>query len=156
MAEFVVGEDDPYITPAEASGFTETALYSEVQDFITKMASEFSDNIQVKTIATLPTGHEMWLVIVSPEGKFTNDEMTLPNVYVTAAIHPGESSGLNAGLMLMRNMVTNTTVDWQANLLFVPIFNVGGYLRQVPEGRINQRTEYQWSSCERQLVEFES
>ena len=79
-----------------------------------------------------------WLVIVSPEGKFTNDEMTLPNVYVTAAIHPGESSGLNAGLMLMRNMVTNTTVDWKANLLFVPIFNVGGYLRQVPEGRINQ------------------
>ena len=60
VAEFVVEDkDDPFVTPAEASDFTETARYSEVKDFITKMASEFSDKIRVKTIATLPTGHDM-------------------------------------------------------------------------------------------------
>lgn len=65
--------------------------------------------------------------------------MTKPIVYMTAGIHSGESMGVSAGMMLIRNLVTMeeyTDILENVNFLFVPLFNVQGNLR--PNGRINQ------------------
>lgn len=67
--------------------------------------------------------------------------MTKPIVYMTADIHSGESMGVSAGMMLIRNLVTMeeyTDILENVNFLFVPLFNVQGYLRQSANGRINQ------------------
>ena len=67
--------------------------------------------------------------------------MTKPVFFATAGIHPGESSGVNAGMMFIRNLVTDpaySDILNDVNFFFVPIFNVQGYLRQSPSGRINQ------------------
>ena len=49
--------------------------------------------------------------------------------------------GISAGMMLIRNLVTMeaySEVLENVNFLFVPLFNVQGYLRQSADGRINQ------------------
>ena len=138
--EFLVNTDDPHITQAEASGFEETATYQEVTDFFVKLAED-SDYVQVKSMATLANDDKLWLVTVSGEQKFSPADMTKPVVFVTAGIHPGESSGVNAGMMLIRNLVKKEGMQAildTVNFLFVPVLNVQGYLRQSAEGRMNQ------------------
>jgi murein tripeptide amidase MpaA len=141
--EFVVSANDPFITPAEASNFTETANYTQVMDFFTKLADE-SPYVQVQTLTTLANGEDLVMVTVSGQEQFEPNSMTtssLPIVYMTAGIHPGESMGVNAGMMFLRNLVSqeaNKDILNKVNFLFVPIMNIQGYLRQSPNGRINQ------------------
>src|SRR5690606_38881917 len=56
-------------------------------------------------------------------------------------IHPGESEGKDATLMLLRDMVTrNMHKDLleKSSIIFIPIFNVDGHERSGPYNRINQ------------------
>ena len=142
MSDFVIA-DAQYVTPVELSNFTQTATYTEVTDFFTKLASE-SPYVELKSISKLPNGEDMWLVIVSGEEKFDSTDMTNPIVYATASIHAGESSGTNAGMMFVRNLVMKDKDDVHkkilesVNFLFVPVMNVYGYERQKENGRLNQ------------------
>lgn len=140
VVDFVVDASDPFVTPAEATDFQETATYEEVTDFFVRLSQE-SEYVQVSSIATMANGEELWLVTVSGAQQFTPDAMTSPTFFATAGIHPGESSGVNAGMMFIRNLVTKSEYSEllnSVNFLFVPILNVQGYLRQDPHGRINQ------------------
>ncbi|CAB9498639.1 Zn_pept [Seminavis robusta] len=139
VQEFVVS-DGSYVTPAETTDFQETATYQEVTDFFSRLAQE-SDAVQVQSILTMPNGEELWLVTVSGEQRFSPDDMQNPTILATAGIHAGESSGVNAGMMFVRNLVFNEEYKEllnSVNFLFVPVFNIQGYLRQSPQGRINQ------------------
>lgn len=139
IRDFVVLDSD-LTTPGEVSDFQETASYEEVTAFFTTLAEQ-SPYVQVSSIATLANNEDVWLVTVSGEEKFSSEDMTNPIVFATAAIHPGESSGVNAGMMFIRNLVTKEEykpILDSVNFLFVPVMNVQGYLRQSPNGRINQ------------------
>lgn len=96
--EFVVSMEDPLVTPAEASGFNERATYEEVTAFFTQLASE-SEFVQVSSMGKFANGEDLWLVTVSGEQVFDGSAMTKPVLYATAGIHPGESSGVNAGMV---------------------------------------------------------
>jgi hypothetical protein len=97
---FMVDSDDPLITPVEASGFNETATYQQVTDFFVDLAAQ-SDFVQVESLMKFANGEDLWLVKISGEGAFDKDtsNVTNPIVYMTAGIHPGESSGVNAGMV---------------------------------------------------------
>lgn len=151
-------------TPAESSNYTETATYEEVTEFIKRLEREAPDNmIDVRSLTKLPNGEDLWLVTVSSsssseEGNNNKSPESLrssgkPTVFIHSAIHPGESSGVNAGLMLVRDMVVSTTtttekedkeppsMKWlldKVNLIWIPILNIQGYKRQSPTGRTNQ------------------
>jgi murein tripeptide amidase MpaA len=136
----LAARDDPFLTPAESSNFTETATYEEVSEFFTRLAEE-SDYVQVKSLVTLANGEDLWLVTVSGEMQFEAAAMTKPIVLATGAIHPGESSGVNAGMMFLRNLVLKEEYSdllSKVNFLFIPVLNIQGYLRQSVNGRINQ------------------
>jgi hypothetical protein len=136
----IVALDDPFVTPVELSDFNETATYEEVTDFFSRLAAT-SEFVAVDSLMKFANGEDMWLVTVSGEKAFTADTMTNPIIYVTAGIHAGESSGVNAGMMFVRNLVQDpeyADLLNSINFLFIPVFNLQGYLRQSPNGRINQ------------------
>eukprot|EP00977_Amphora_coffeiformis_P017777 scaffold5899_cov167-Amphora_coffeaeformis.AAC.5 len=138
--DFVVDESHPFVTPAEASNFTETATYEEITTFFMDLARR-NRHVQIKSIAKLSTGEDLWMVTVSGERKFEPDEMNEPVVLVTAGMRGDESSGVNAGMMFIRNLVSNPEnrlVLRYINFIFIPVMNVQGYLRQSPNGRITQ------------------
>jgi hypothetical protein len=165
-AAFIAASGDPFITPAEASAFSETATYDEVTDFFTRLSSQ-SEFVRVQSLSELANGENLWMVTVSGEQKFSATEMANPVMYVTAGIHPGESSGVNAGMMFVRNLVMDPAYDdllKSINFLFIPILNVQGYLRQSENGRINQfgpntsgrRTNSHWHNLNRDFAKLDT
>jgi hypothetical protein len=134
--------------------------------FWTDLAAS-SDFVQLKTLLTFPSGEEIILVTVSGEKAFKAEDMTKPIVYMTAGIHSGESMGVSAGMMFVRNLVTMeqySEVLENINFLFVPLFNVQGYLRQSANGRINQhgpntsgrRVNDQWMNLNRDFGKLDT
>src|SRR5919199_4128879 len=60
---------------------------------------------------------------------------------VQANIHAGETDGGDAGLALLRDMAITHTRERlldHVTLLFIPVYNVDGYVRRSPYNRINQ------------------
>ncbi|KAG7346874.1 zinc carboxypeptidase [Nitzschia inconspicua] len=165
VRDFVVLDSD-LTTPAEFSNFQETATYEQVTDFFIHLAED-SPYVQLSSIAKLANGEDVWLVIVSGEEQFDSKDMVNPVVYATAGIHPGESSGVNAGMMFIRNLVTKEeykSILGSINFLFVPIMNVQGYLRQSPSSRINQygpntsgrRANGSWKNLNRDFAKLDT
>jgi murein tripeptide amidase MpaA len=129
---FTVGSDDEFITPAEASNFTETATYEEVTDFFTRLSAQ-SEFVQVESLVELASGGDVWMVTISGEQQFSADTMTKPVFFVTAGIHSGESLGVNAGMMFARNLVMDpeyADLLNSVNFVIIPVLNVQGYVRQ--------------------------
>jgi murein tripeptide amidase MpaA len=142
--ELVVGPDDPWITPAEQSGLTESPTYDETVSWLRRLA-DTAPELTMVTIGRSEQGREIWMVIASAEGVSTPAALRAlgkPTVLAQGGIHAGEIDGKDAGMMLLRDMtVRGTRRDLleRANLLFVPIFNVDGHERSSPYNRMNQR-----------------
>ena len=141
--QFVVDKDDPWMTPAEASGFKLTATYWEVTDYLERLSRK-SDRVSVVTVATLPSGNDLKLVVASTSRKHTAEAIRAdgrPIVFIQAGIHPGEIAGSDAGLMLVRDLAIGRCrhlLD-EVNLIFIPVLNVYGHELRTQHGRINQR-----------------
>jgi len=141
----IVAAEDPWITPAEASGLTASPGYDETIQYLRRLA-EAAPQMELVSIGTSPEGRELWLVIVaagvdsfSPEALHAQGK---PILFAQAGIHAGEIDGKDAGLMLLRDLTvrgTRRALLEHASFLFVPIFNVDGHERASRWSRINQR-----------------
>ncbi len=132
-----------WVTFCEHSSFMETPRYNETIRYCKQLA-DHSPSIRFASFGISPQGRELPLLIVNKNGMFTAEEVRAsdhPVVMIQAGIHPGESEGKDAGLMLLRDLIIhdkypglleNTTV------LFIPIFNVDGHERWSKYSRINQ------------------
>lgn len=142
--ELVAPASDSWITPAEKSGFRLTPSYDETVAWLSRLAAQ-APEVQLVSIGRSPEGRELWLVVVSRERVRSPRDLRRggkPLLFAQAGIHSGEIDGKDAGLMLLRDLTVGgrqrALLD-QANLLFLPIFNVDGHERASPFSRINQR-----------------
>jgi murein tripeptide amidase MpaA len=149
---------DPWITPAETSGFARTPRYDETVAWLRRLAGA-APELQLVSLGTSPQGRDIWMVVASRERARTPEALRAngkPTLLVQGGIHAGEMDGKDAGLMLLRDMSVGGAkrglLDG-ANLLFVPIFNVDGHERFSAFGRINQRgpVESGWRTTARNL-----
>jgi hypothetical protein len=134
----IVASDHPWITPAEANGFTETPSYAETRGWLERLAAA-SPLVRVETFGRSPQGRELIVVFATAnEGEL---DPAKPTLLVQAGIHPGEIDGKDAGMMLLRDIAfgeRRALLD-RVNLVFVPIFNVDGHERAGRFNRPNQR-----------------
>ncbi|HET7711249.1 MAG TPA: M14 family metallopeptidase [Thermoanaerobaculia bacterium] len=141
--ELVARTSDPWITPAEKSGFRTTPNYQETIDYLRRLTAA-SKELRMVSIGRSAEGRDIWMVVASREKLFTPAallESNKPTLLAQGGIHAGEIDGKDAGMMLLRDMVfgrSRALLD-RVNFLFVPIFNVDGHERISPFGRINQR-----------------
>ncbi len=129
---------DPWITPAEQTGFTTTPSDAETRAYLDRLAVA-SPLIRLKTFGRTAQGRDMNVVIASKDGATLDPAK--PVLLVQAGIHAGEIDGKDAGLMLLRDIALrggDTLLD-RVNFLFVPIFNIDGHERTSPYNRPNQR-----------------
>ncbi len=144
----IAAADDPWVTPAEASGLVSTPSYEETMSWLGRLV-EASPQVEWVSLGTSPEGREIRLVIASAEGASTPEELAAngrPTLFAQAGIHSGEIDGKDAGMMLLRDLTVGrkqpgskrALLD-EVNFLFVPIFNVDGHEHASPYGRINQR-----------------
>jgi hypothetical protein len=149
---------DPWATPAERSGLTETPRYDETVAWLRKLVAA-APNLAMISLGKSPEGRDLWLIVASKEGAKTAEALRAngrPTLFAQAGIHAGEIDGKDAGMMLLRDLTVGGTraelLD-RVNFLFLPIFNVDGHERFSAFTRVNQRgpREAGWRTTARNL-----
>ncbi|WP_088342236.1 M14 family metallopeptidase [Robiginitalea sediminis] len=139
-------ERESFPTPFEIGGGNTTPPYSEVVDFYIRLAREFPQ-VNMQTLGMTDSRTPLHLVTFNPEGNFNfqrlREEKTV--LLVLNGIHPGEPDGIDASMMLMRDLATGILeIPENTVIALVPVYNIGGALQRNSTSRANQNgpTEY--------------
>ena len=127
-------------TPYETSGRTNTATYEEAIDFYISLAKEFPE-VNIQTIGDTDSGKPLHIVTYNDEGNFNfqriGEEKTI--MLINNGIHPGESDGIDATMLLFRDLVSGKiTTPQKTVIVTIPVYNVGGALNRNSTTRANQ------------------
>lgn len=139
----LVAQENLLLTFYEKSGFRKTPGYAETLAFC-KTLDEASEIVKYTNFGVSPEGRELPLLIADKNQNFTPESVKLSGnslLLIQACIHPGESDGKDAGLMLLRDIISKKEYQKlldHVTVLFIPIFNTDGHERFGPYNRINQ------------------
>lgn len=126
-------------TPFEKGNGNQTATYKEVIDFYEELAVAFP-TITIEEIGLTDSGLPLHLISYSKNSidwNATNDNLI--KILINNGIHPGESDGIDATMMLMRDLATGA-FKTNDQLIFsaIAVYNVGGSLNRNSSTRTNQ------------------
>jgi hypothetical protein len=134
---------DEWATFYELSGKKETPRYQQTLDYCKRLEMN-SKWVHVTSFGKSAMGRDLLLMIIDNQGLSDPKSLHASGklvLLIQACIHPGESEGKDAGLMLIRDLVINKKLAGlldHVSILFIPIFNVDGHERYGPYNRINQ------------------
>jgi len=132
-----------FTTKFEKSEGTETTTYYETIAYFEKLANNFSE-ISMVEMGKTDSGYPLHIVIFnsSKEFDFNKIKKSSKNVIlINNAIHPGEPDGVDASMMLLRDIVQDKNkIKTYENvvLVFIPTYNIGGALNRNSHSRANQ------------------
>ncbi len=127
-------------TPFEISLGQETATYKETIDFYINLSKEFPE-INVQTVGDTDSGYPLHMVTFNTDGNFNFQKIgkTKNIILINNGIHPGESDGIDATMLLYRDLATKKLVPPKNTVLVtIPIYNIGGALNRNSTTRANQ------------------
>ena len=128
------------LTPYELGNQNQTTTYEECIAFYKELASS-SSKLNIQNIGTTDSGLPLHLVTFNPDSKFNFKKLhaTKSVVLINNGIHPGEPDGIDASMMLMRDLVfSKIELPKNTVLALIPIYNVGGSLNRNASTRANQ------------------
>ncbi|TPN84583.1 M14 family metallopeptidase [Aquimarina algicola] len=132
--------DYNFVIPFEKSEGTKTSTYEETIAFYQHLAQTF-DAIDIKDIGITDSGLPLHIVTLNPDQEFDFDQIRANKriILINNGIHPGESDGIDATMMLFRDIVQKKIkVPTQTTLVTIPIYNIGGALNRNSSTRTNQ------------------
>lgn len=138
-----VAQTDDWITFYEKSGFRKTAPYAETRAYFQKLA-DFSQFARLEQFGETPEGRALDLLIISRDKHFKPEPAKAsgkPIVMIENCIHPGESEGKDASMMLARDLLVKNQYPEildSVTLLIIPMLNPDGHERFGAYNRINQ------------------
>ncbi|MGF2414840.1 MAG: M14 family metallopeptidase, partial [Ferruginibacter sp.] len=125
----------------EKSNGLESANYFEAIDWY-KNLDKKSPGILVKQMGMTDAGYPLHIVLVSNDEKFDAAKWHQQNkvvILINNGIHPGEPDGIDASMMLVRDIVTRKILlPDNVALAFIPVYNIGGCLNRGSFSRANQ------------------
>lgn len=136
-----VPSDVDFTTTFEKSDGMETATYDEVIEFYEKLATQHT-SIAVYEMDKTDSGKRLHLVTYNPnrsfESEFSRDKEVL-RILINNGVHPGESDGIDASMMLMRDLAEGKIPALKNTIVAViPVYNIGGALNRNSGTRTNQ------------------
>ncbi|WP_417800722.1 M14 family metallopeptidase [Tenacibaculum sp.] len=132
-----------FTTLFETSNGTETPTYKEVISFYEELANTYPE-ISLFEIGTTDIGKPLHLIVFNAEGKTNIKELKSSSknrILINNGIHPGESDGIDASMLLLRDIVQNDSLknNYKNSLICViPVYNIGGALNRNSHTRANQ------------------
>src|SRR5204862_7808185 len=128
-------------TKFEQSNGTETPTYFEIVQWWQKLDQQ-SGKVKMLTMGMTDAGYPLHLVVVSNNGDYNFDNIRKNNkrtILINNGIHPGEPDGVDASMMLARDIVTNKyKIPDSTVLAILPISNIGGCLNRSYNSRLSQ------------------
>jgi len=130
------------LTEFERSRYLKTAHPTKVMDYYKKLAKT-TKWLKIFRIGIGDGNRPIHLVVLSKQQIFQPKNITNQIVLMTNnGIHSGESCGVDATQMLMRDLIakmkTSSTFD-RLIYMTIPIFNVGGHIQFRAHNRVNQQ-----------------
>lgn len=129
------------ITPFEKSNGKQTAGYFECKRFYEMLNKQFR-SISIKQFNTTDAGYPLHLVLFSADNNFNVSKWQKNKVIILInnGIHPGEPDGIDASMMLLRDLATGKrTAPKNVTLGFIAVYNIGGALNRNSFSRVNQQ-----------------
>jgi len=128
-------------TVFEKSNGTKTPTYFEAIDWWQKLDAQ-SGKVKMITMGMSDAGYPLQLVVVANNGDYNFDNIRKNNkrvILVNNGIHPGEPDGIDASMLLARDIVINK-VKLPDNVVFaiIPVYNIGGCLNRSADYRVDQ------------------
>lgn len=120
-----------------------TATYLETIDYY-KDLSNMYPTIQVNEFGMTDSGFPLHEVILTNDGVFapsTVRDQGKAILFINNAIHPGEPCGVDASMMLARDVMNDPTKKGlldKAVIVIIPIYNISGSLNRGSYSRANQ------------------
>ncbi|MDN3619290.1 M14 family metallopeptidase [Polaribacter undariae] len=136
-------EKKDFTTLFEKSNGTETPEYKDIISYYKDLAEAHS-SISLFSFGQTDSGEPLHLVVYNREGVFNVDEIkksTKNRILINNGIHPGESDGIDASMLLLRDIVqSDSLIEKYKNTVIcvIPVYNVGGSLNRNSHTRANQ------------------
>ncbi|CAN5535557.1 hypothetical protein BH23BAC1_BH23BAC1_30370 [soil metagenome] len=130
-------------TKFERSKGLETVTYQEGISYFKLLADKFPE-IQIREMGETDSGYPLHLIIYSNDLDFDFSSLRKKNksiILINNAIHPGEPDGVDASMMLLRDMAQDKKAKEKYNevvLAIIPFYNIGGALNRNSYTRVNQ------------------
>ena len=129
-------------TAFEKSNGKQTATYFEVIQWYRDLDNK-SNKLQLKTMGPTDAGYPLHLVMLSNDGIFDPAKwhsQKKATILINNGIHPGEPDGIDACMMLARDIVSGKIkIPGNVVLAIIPVYNIGGCLNRNSSTRVNQK-----------------
>ena len=132
-----------FTTLFETSKGTETPEYADVINYYKKLAQAYNE-ITMFEFGETDSGFPLHLVVYNAEGSIKKEDLkksTKNRILINNGIHPGESDGIDASMLLLRDIVQSDSLQevYKNSLIAViPVYNIGGSLNRNSYSRANQ------------------
>ncbi|MGZ8557355.1 MAG: M14 family metallopeptidase [Chitinophagaceae bacterium] len=128
-------------THFEQSNGMESPAYTEIIDWWKKLDAQ-SGKVKMLTMGMTDAGFPLHLIIVSNNGDYNFTNIRKKNkriILINNGIHPGEPDGIDASMLMVRDIVTNKyKIPDNIVLAIIPVYNIGGCLNRSVNYRIDQ------------------
>ena len=128
-------------TRFEQSGGKQSPTYFEIIDWWKKL-DQLSNKVKMLTMGPSDAGFPLNLVMVSNDGDYNFQSIHKKNkkiIFINNGIHPGEPDGIDASMLMVRDIVINKyKIPNDIVLAIIPVYNIGGCLNRSPNYRIDQ------------------
>ena len=134
---------DTLLTPYEKGNGNQTCTYQDCIDWYLELDRRF-DNVQLQAHGTTSVGKPIHLLVIDKQKRFDYESTKRHNkavMLINNGIHPGEPDGIDASMMLVRDLLTDKRYKGMLDdvvLLVIPTYNVSGMLNRGAYSRVNQ------------------
>jgi hypothetical protein len=140
LTTFFTGYTQNFETIFENSNGMETATYQQTIEFYQNLAKTYPE-ISIHEIGMTDSGKPLHLVIYNGDRIFNLERIIKNTILINNGIHPGEPDGIDASMMLLRDIVQSK--EWKEQfkdlvICIIPIYNIGGSLNRNSTSRVNQ------------------
>ncbi|GAA4732886.1 M14 family metallopeptidase [Flavisolibacter ginsenosidimutans] len=130
-----------HITQFEISGGTESPTYEKAIQWWKEFAAS-SPQVKMTEMGPTDAGYPLHLILVSSEKDFDIKAIKAKKktiILVNNGIHPGEPDGIDASMLLARDIAQNKIkLPSSVVLAIIPVYNIGGALNRSANYRIDQ------------------
>ncbi len=128
-------------TRFEQSKGLQSPTYPEIVTWWEKL-DQLSGKVKLLTMGPSDAGYPLHLAVIANNGDYNfnnirkNDKRV---ILINNGIHPGEPDGIDASMLLARDIVTNKIkIPDNIVLAIIPVYNIGGCLNRSTNYRIDQ------------------
>ncbi len=129
-----VGRLQAQLTPFELNKDKNyTATYAEVMAYYPKLVKQYPQQVKLFNYGSTDVGKPLTLVVVSKSGDFDPAKIKQQNkrvILINNGIHPGEPEGIDASMMLVRDLLQKKKLPNGVVVCFIALYNIDGSLNR--------------------------